>query len=149
MPSNTIYLHRVLRAKPEKVYKAFLEPDAMCRWLPPKGFLGKVHKMDATVGGCYKMSFTNFSTGKSHSFGGEFIELVPNSRIRHTDSFDDPNMPGEMQTTIELKEIACGTELSIEQEGIPDIIPPEMCYLGWQDSLSQLADLVEPEIPDQ
>ncbi len=148
MPTNVVRLHRVLRAKPEKIYRAFLDPDAMAKWLPPNGFTGKVHHMDARVGGTYKMSFTNFSSGKSHSFGGRYLELVPNERIHYTDAFDDPNLPGNMQCTISLKKVSCGTEVSIVQEGVPDVIPPEMCYLGWQESLEQLAKLVEPEIPD-
>jgi uncharacterized protein YndB with AHSA1/START domain len=145
--SNTIRLHRVLRAAPERVYRAFLDGDAMAKWLPPNGFTCKVHHLDANVGGTYKMSFTNFTTGHSHSFGGKYLELVPSERIRHTDVFDDPNLPGEMQTTISLKSVFCGTELSIVQEGIPEAIPPEACYLGWQDSLRLLAQLVEAEIP--
>ncbi len=145
---NTIKLHRVLRATPERVYRAFLDPDAMVKWLPPNGFTGKVHHVDAKVGGTYKMSFTNFSTGSSHSFGGKYLELVPNERIRNTDVFDDPNMPGEMITTVVLRKVFCGTEVSITQEGIPDMIPPEACYLGWQESLVLLAKLVEAEIPD-
>jgi uncharacterized protein YndB with AHSA1/START domain len=148
MSANTIRLHRVLRATPERVYRAFLDANAMTKWLPPNGFTGKVHHMDAKVGGTYKMSFTNFSTGKSHSFGGEYLELVPQERIRYTDRFDDPNLPGEMQTTVTLKKVSCGTELNIVQEGVPDIIPPEACYVGWQESLNLLAKLVEPEIPD-
>jgi uncharacterized protein YndB with AHSA1/START domain len=148
MTTNTIRLHRVLRATPEKIYKAFLGPDAMAKWLPPNGFTGKVHQMDAKVGGTYKMSFTNFTTGKSHSFGGEYLELTPHERIRYTDKFDDPNLAGEMQTTIMLKRVSCGTELNIVQEGVPAVIPAEACYLGWQESLAQLAKLVEPEIPD-
>src|SRR5437764_3636152 len=148
MPSNTVRFHRVLRATPEKVYRAFLDADAMAKWLPPNGFTGKVHQIDAKVGGSYKMSFTNFTTGQSHSFGGRFLELVPHERIRHTDKFDDPNLPGEMTTTITLKKVSCGTELSIVQEGIPDMIPPEACSLGWQESLALLAKLVEAEIPD-
>ncbi|HEY3566320.1 MAG TPA: SRPBCC family protein [Thermoanaerobaculia bacterium] len=147
MPSNTVRLHRVLRATPERVYRAFLDADAMVKWLPPNGFTGKVHHLDARVGGTYKMSFTNFSTSHGHSFGGEYLELVPNERIRHTDTFDDPGMPGEMQTTISLKPLSCGTELNIVQEGIPEAIPPEACYLGWQESLTLLAQLVEAEIP--
>ena len=147
MPS-TIRLHRVLAAKPERVYRAFLDPDAMAKWLPPYGFTGKVHHMDARVGGTHKMSFTNFTSGKSHSFGGRYLELVPNERIRYTDSFDDPNLPGEMQVTVSLKKVSVGTELSVVQEGVPDVIPAEACYLGWQESLAQLAKLVEPEIPD-
>lgn len=145
---NTIKLHRVLRATPERVYRAFLDSDAMVKWLPPNGFTGKVHQLDARVGGTYKMSFTNFSTGSSHSFGGKYLELVPNERIRNTDIFDDPNLPGEMITTVTLKKVSCGTEVSITQEGIPDMIPPEACYLGWQESLVLLAKLVEAEIPD-
>ena len=146
--SSTIRLHRVLRATPERVYRAFLDPEAMVKWLPPNGFTGKVHQMDARVGGSYKMSFTNFTTGKSHSFGGEYLELVPHERIRHTDRFDDPNLPGLMQVTITFKKVSCGTEVSITQEGIPDIIPAEACYLGWQESFALLAKLVEAEIPD-
>jgi uncharacterized protein YndB with AHSA1/START domain len=148
MPTNTIRLHRVLRAKPERVYRAFLDPDAMAKWLPPYGFTGRVHHLEAKVGGTYKMSFTNFSTGHSHSFGGEYLELSPNNRICHTDRFDDPNMPGEMKTTITLNRVSCGTELNMVQEGIPEAIPPESCYLGWQESLSLLAQLVEAEIPE-
>ena len=146
MPS-TIRLHRVLKAPPQRVYKAFLDPAAMCKWLPPYGFTCKVHHLDARVGGTYKMSFTNFSTGTGHSFGGEYRELVPNEKIQYTDAFDDPNLPGEMRTTIALRQVSCGTELSIVQEGLPEAIPVEMCYLGWQESLEQLARLVEPEIP--
>ena len=146
--TNTIRLHRVLRTTPEKIYKAFLDPDAMAKWLPPNGFTGKVHQMDAKVGGTHKMSFTNFTTGNSHSFGGTYVELVPNERIRYTDKFDDPNLSGEMQTSITLKKVSCGTELNIVQEGVPAIIPVEACYLGWQESLALLAKLVEPEIPD-
>lgn len=149
MPPNTIRLHRVLRTPPERIYRAFLDPDAMVKWLPPNGFTGKVHQLDAKVGGTYKMSFANFSTGKSHAFGGTYLELVPNERIRHTDAFDDPNLPGEMQTTVSLKKVSCGTEVSIVQEGVPEVIPPEACYLGWQESLTLLAQLVEVEIPDQ
>ena len=148
MPANTVRLHRVLRAPPERVYKAFLDADAMAKWLPPNGFTGKVHHLDAKVGGTYKMSFTNFTTGNSHSFGGKYLELVPNERIRHTDRFDDPNLPGEMQTTISLRKVFCGTELNVVQEGIPEVIPAEACYLGWQESLTLLAQLVEAEIPD-
>ena len=147
--SNTIRLHRVLRAKPERVYRAFLNADAIVKWLPPNGFTGKVHQMDAKVGGTYKMSFTNFTTGKSHSFGGTYAKLTPSERIRYTDKFDDPNLSGEMQTTITLKEVWCGTELTIVQEGVPTVIPPEACYMGWQESLTLLAKLVETEIPDQ
>lgn len=146
MPS-TIRLHRVLRAPPERIYRAFLDPDAMTKWLPPDGFTGKVHHIDARVGGSYKMSFTNFSGGGSHSFGGKYLELVPNERIRHTDEFDDPNLPGTMQVTVVLKKVSMGTDVSITQEGIPDAIPAEACYLGWQESLVLLAKLVEPEIP--
>jgi uncharacterized protein YndB with AHSA1/START domain len=148
MPS-TIRLHRVLRATPERVYRAFLDSEAMVKWLPPNGFTGKVHHMDARVGGSYKMSFTNFTTGKSHSFGGEYLELVPHERIRHTDRFDDPNLPGLMHVTITLHKVFCGTEINITQEGLPDIIPAEACYLGWQESLALLAKLVEAEIPDE
>ena len=148
MPGSTIRLHRVLRATPERVYRAFLDPDAMVKWLPPNGFTGKVHHMDAKVGGTHKMSFTNFTTGKSHSFGGRYLELTPNERIRYTDKFDDPNLPGEMQATVTLKKVSCGTELSIVQEGVPEVIPAEMCYLGWQESLVLLAKLVEAQIPD-
>ena len=148
MPTNTIRLHRVLRAPPERIYRAFLDGEAMAKWLPPNGFTGKVHQMDARVGGAYKMSFTNFSTGHSQSFGGKYLELVPNERIRHTDVFDDPNLPGEMVTTITFRKVFCGTELNIVQEGIPEAIPPEACYLGWQESLALLAKLVEAEVPD-
>jgi len=148
MPTGTIRLHRVLRSKPERVYRAFLEPDAVAKWLPPFGFTCKVQHLDATVGGTYKMSFTNFTTGNGHSFGGEYLELVPFEKILYTDRFDDSNLPGEMQTTITLKQVLCGTELNIVQEGLPEAIPLEMCYLGWQESLAQLAQLVEPEIPD-
>src|SRR5437867_10775770 len=147
MSSNNIKLHRVLRAPADKVYRAFLDPDAMVKWLPPNGFTGKVHHLDAKVGGSYKMSFTNFTTGQSHSFGGEYLELVPSERIRHTDKFDDPNLPGVMQTTISLKKVSVGTELHAVQEGIPEAIPHEACYLGWQESLVLLAKLVEAEIP--
>ena len=147
--TNTIRLHRVLQAPPERVYRAFLDANAMVKWLPPNGFTGQVHQLDAKVGGTYKMSFTNFTTGKSHSFGGEYLELTPNERIRHTDRFDDPNLPGEMQTTITLKQVSVGTELNIVQEGVPAAIPAEACYLGWQESLTLLAKLVEAEIPDQ
>ena len=143
---NTVRLHRVLTAKPEKVYRAFLEPEAMARWLPPNGYTGKVHHLDANVGGTYKMSFTNFATGQSHSFGGEYRELVPQERLRYTDRFDDPNLPGEIQVTVTLKKVSVGTELNIMQEGLPDAIPLEMCYLGWQQSLQNLAKLVEPDI---
>ena len=146
--TSTIRLHRVLRAPPDRVYRAFLDPDAMAKWLPPNGFTCKVHHIDAKVGGTYKMSFTNFTSGKSHSFGGTYLELKPNECIRYTDKFDDPSLPGEMVTTITLKKVSCGTEVTIVQEGIPAAIPAEMCYLGWQESLNQLAKLVEPEIPD-
>jgi len=148
MATSTIRLHRVLHAAPERVYRAFLDADAMAKWLPPNGFTGKVHRMDAKVGGEHKMSFTNFTSGKSHSFGGKYLELVPHERIRYTDRFDDPNLPGEMQTTITLKSVSVGTEMTIVQEGIPEVIPPEACYLGWQESLILLAKLVEAEIPD-
>jgi len=147
MPS-TIRLHRVLRATPERVYRAFLDPDAKVKWLPPNGFTGKVHHIDARVGGSYKMSFTNFTTGKSHSFGGQYLELAPHERIRYTDKFDDPNLPGAMQVTVSLRQVSCGTEVSITQEGVPDVIPAEACYLGWQESLALLAKLVEVKIPD-
>ncbi len=149
MSTNTIRLHRVLRAAPDKIYRAFLDPEAMAKWLPPNGFTCRVHHMDAKVGGNYKMSFTNFTTSKSHSFGGTYVELTPHERIRYTDKFDDPNLPGEMQATITLKKVSCGTELNIVQEGVPDVIPAEACYLGWQESLTLLAKLVEAEIPDQ
>lgn len=145
--AHTIRLHRVLRAPPERVYRAFLDADAMAKWLPPHGFTGKVHHLDGRVGGSYRMSFTNFSSGGTHAFGGDYLELVPNERIRHTDKFDDPNLPGVMQTTITLKAVFCGTDLHVVQEGIPAAIPTEACYLGWQESLAQLATLVEPEIP--
>lgn len=145
---NTIRLHRVLRAPPERVYRAFLDPDAMVKWLPPNGFTGKMHHIDVREGGSYKMSFTNFSTGSSHAFGGEYVELAPNERIRYTDQFDDPNLPGTLQVTISLQQVSCGTELNILQEGVPDVIPAEACYLGWQESLVLLAKLVEAEIPD-
>lgn len=145
---NTVRLHRVLRAPAERVYKAFLDSDAIARWLPPYGFIGEVHEMDAKVGGGYHMSFINFATGHSHSFSAKYLELMPNERIRHTDKFDDPNLPGEMNVTISLRAVSCGTELTVVQEGIPDVIPTEACYLGWQESLIQLAHLVEPEIPD-
>ena len=147
MSTGTVRLHRVLKAPPERIYRAFLDPDAMAKWLPPHGFTGKVHHLEAKVGGTFKMSFTNFSTGQSHSFGGEYLELVPNERIRNTDKFDDPNLPGEMQVTVSLKKVFCGTELNIVQEGIPSAIPVEACYLGWQESLQLLTQLVEPEIP--
>jgi len=145
---NTVRLHRVLRASPERVYRAFLDADAMAKWLPPNGFTGKVHEMDARVGGRHRMSFTNFTSGKSHSFGGEFLELVPHERLRYTDVFDDPNLPGEMRVTVSLKKVSVGTEVSIMQEGIPDVIPVEACYLGWQESLILLAKLVEAETAD-
>jgi uncharacterized protein YndB with AHSA1/START domain len=145
---NTVQLHRVLRATPERVYRAFLDADAMAKWLPPNGFTGKVHQMDAKVGGGYKMSFTNFSTGKSHSFGGKYLELKPGALIRYTDAFDDPALPGEMLTTVSLSAVSCGTELRVVQEGLPDAIHVEACYLGWQESLTLLAKLVEAEIPD-
>jgi uncharacterized protein YndB with AHSA1/START domain len=148
MSTNTIRLHRVIRAEPEKIYRAFLDAEAKTKWLPPNGFTGKVHHLDAKVGGTHKMSFTNFTTGASHSFGGEYLELTPHERIRYTDKFDDPNLPGEMRTTIDLKNVDCGTELSIVQEGVPAAIPPSACYLGWQESLILLAKLVEADIPD-
>ena len=146
--TGTVRLHRVLRAPPERVSRAFLDPDAMAKWVPPHGFTGKVHQMDARVGGGYRMSFTNFGTGKSHAFGGKYVELTPHERIRYTDQFEDPNLPGEMQVTITLTQVLCGTDLQIVQEGIPPAIPVEFCYLGWQESLALLAHLVEPEIPD-
>lgn len=145
---STVRLHRVFRAAPDKIYRAFLDADAMAKWLPPNGFTGKVHHLDARVGGTYKMSFTNFGTGHSHDFGGRYVELVPQQLIRHTDTFDDPNLRGEMQTTISLKKVSCGTEVDIAQEGIPEAIPAELCYLGWQESLILLAQLVEAEIPE-
>ncbi|ALC16334.1 hypothetical protein DSOUD_1555 [Desulfuromonas soudanensis] len=148
MPKGTVRLHRVLRASPERVYRAFLDADSMAKWLPPYGFTCRVHHLDAKVGGTYKMSFTNFSSGQGHSFGGVYRELLPNERIRYTDSFDDPNLPGEMETTVTLKPVSCGTEVNIVQEGLPEAIPVEMCYLGWQESLAQLATLVEPVIPE-
>src|ERR1051325_8661695 len=144
--TNTVRFHRVLRAKAERVYRAFLDADAMAKWLPPNGFTGKVHSLDAKVGGGYKMSFTNFTTGQSHSFGGTYVELVPNERLRYTDKFDDPNLPGEITVTVTLKAVSVGTEMHIVQENLPDVIPVEACYLGWQDSLRNLARLVEPEI---
>lgn len=147
MNANTVKFHRVLRATPEKIYRAFLDPDALARWLPPNGFTAKVHHMDAKVGGSYKMSFTNFTTGHSHSFGGTYLELAPHTHIRYTAKFDDPNLAGEMQTTVTLKQVSCGTEINIIQEGIPSVIPTDACYLGWQESLVYLAKLVEPEIP--
>ncbi len=146
MGTNTVRLHRVLRAPPERVYRAFLSADAMAKWLPPNGFTATVHHMEARVGGTFRMSFTNFTTGKSHAFGGEYLELVPNERIRYSDRFEDPNLPGVMQVTVSLKAVSCGTELNVVQEGIPEVIPLEMCYLGWQESLVLLAKLVEPEI---
>ena len=149
MATNTVKLHRVLRATPERVYRAFLDPDAMAKWIPPHGFTGKVHHMDAKVGGSYRMSFTNFSTGKAHSFGGTYLELKPHELLRYTDKFDDPNLPGEMITTVSLRKVFCGTELNVTQEGIPAVIPAEACYMGWQESLMLLAQLVDPEIPDQ
>jgi uncharacterized protein YndB with AHSA1/START domain len=146
--TGTVRLHRVLRAPPERVYRAFIEPEALARWIPPYGFTCTVHEMDARVGGSYRMSFTNFGTGHGQSFGGKYLELTPPTKLRYTDVFDDPNLPGEMLTTVSLAKVMCGTEVSIVQEGIPDMIPVEMCYLGWQESLAQLAKLVEPEIPD-
>jgi len=148
MATGTIHLHRVLRTTPERIYRAFLEPDAIVRWLPPYGFTCQVHHMDVKVGGTHKMSFRNFGTGHGHSFGGEYLELVPFEKIRYSDRFDDPNLPGEMQATISLRQVSCGTELTVLQEGVPEVIPVEMCYLGWQESLVQLARLVEPVIPD-
>ncbi len=145
---NAIQFHRVLRSTPERIYRAFLEADAVVKWLPPNGFTGKVYHMDAKVGGTFKMSFTNFTTGKSHSFGGEYLELVPNEKIRYTDQFDDPNLPGDIQVVITLKQVSVGTEVNIIQTGLPDVIPVEACYLGWQESLALLAKLVEAEIPD-
>jgi uncharacterized protein YndB with AHSA1/START domain len=148
MATHTIRLHRVLRSSPEKVYRAFLEADALAKWISPHGFTAKVHHLDAKVGGTFKMSFTNFTTGSSHSFGGEYLELVPSERLRYTDKFDDPNLPGMMTVTVTLKKVSCGTEVSIEQAGVPEVIPAEACYLGWQESIGQLAQLVEPEIPN-
>ena len=147
MSDRTVCLHRVLRAKPEKVYRAFLEASAMAKWLPPYGFSCTVHHLDARVGGAFRMSFHNFSSGNGHSFGGEYLELVPNERIRYTDKFEDPNLPGVLEVTVSLKPVVCGTELNVTQAGIPEAIPLEMCYLGWQESLAQLAKLVEPDIP--
>lgn len=147
MPTNTVRLHRVLRSTPERIYRAFLDADAMAKWLPPNGFTGKVHHMAPKVGGTFKMSFTNFTTGKSHSFGGKYLELSPYERIRYTDTFDDPNLPGEMRTTVTLRAVSCGTELVVVQEGVPGVIPPESCHLGWQASLMLLGQLVEAEIP--
>jgi uncharacterized protein YndB with AHSA1/START domain len=148
MPSHTVRLHRVIKTSPERIYRAFLQPDAMAKWLPPYGFTCQVLHMDARVGGTFKMAFTNFTTGHGHTFGGEYLELVPHERIRYTDKFDDPNLPGEMTTTVTLKQLACGTDLNIVQEGIPQVIPVEMCYLGWQESLAQLVQLVEPVIAE-
>jgi uncharacterized protein YndB with AHSA1/START domain len=148
MTTSTIRLHRVLKAPAQRIYRAFLDADALAKWLPPHGFTGRVHEIRAEVGGRYRMSFTNFSTGHSHTFGGEYLELVPNERIRHTDRFDDPNLPGEMVTTITLKQVSCGTDVSIVQEGVPAVIPAEACYLGWQESLTLLSQLVEAQIPD-
>ena len=145
---GTVTLHRVLKAPADRVYRAFLDPDAMAKWLPPHGFTGKVHEMDARVGGGYRMSFTNFGTGNSHSFGGTYLELVPNEKLRYNDRFDNPDLPGEMEVTVTLKPVLCGTELHVVQSGIPDAIPVEFCYLGWQESLTLMAQLVEPEIPD-
>ena len=147
MATGTVRLHRVLRASPEKLYRAFIDPDAMCKWLPPHGFTGRMHSMDARVGGAYKMSFTNFSSGNSHSFGGKFVEMVPGEKLVYTDAFDDPKLPGTMKTTVLLSKVSCGTELNVTQEGIPEVIPVEMCYLGWQESLELLKQLIEPEIP--
>lgn len=147
MPGHTIRLHRVLRATPERVFRAFLDADALAKWLPPNGFTAKVHQMNATVGGSFRMSFTNFTTGQSHAFGGEYLEITPHERIRYTDKFDDPNLPGAMQVTVALKQVSCGSELNIVQEGVPEVIPVEACYLGWQESLVLLAKLVEAEIP--
>lgn len=147
MPGNTVRFHRVLKAPPERIYRAFLDPDAMNKWLPPDGFTGKVHAMDARVGGSYRMSFTNFASGTTHAFGGTYVELIPNERMSYTDVFDDPNVPGTMCTTVTLTAVSCGTEITIVQEGIPEVIPPEMCYLGWQDSLALLARLVETAPP--
>jgi uncharacterized protein YndB with AHSA1/START domain len=148
MPSNTIRLHRVLKASPEKVYKAFIDPDAISSWLPPYGFTCKVHKLDAKVGGAHKMSFTNFTTGNGHSFGGKYLEMVPGQKLKYTDKFDDANLPGEMQVTVTFNKVSVGTELNIVQEGVPAVIPTEACYLGWNESLEKLAKLVEPNIPD-
>ena len=147
MSTGTVRLHRVLRANPERIYRAFLDADAMAKWLPPHGFTCKVHHMDPRVGGTYGMSFTNFGTGHGHSFSGEYLELLPSERILYTEKFDDPNLPGEMRTTVTLKQVSCGTQLDVVQEGVPEAIPVEMCHLGWQESLAQLANLVEPEIP--
>jgi uncharacterized protein YndB with AHSA1/START domain len=147
MPSNTVRLHRVIRASPDRIYRAFLDADAMAKWLPPHGFTGKVHHMDPKVGGNFRMSFTHFASGHSHAFGGRYLELVPGERLRYTSVFDDPNLPGEMQTTVTLKKVSCGTDMDVVQEGIPEVIPTEACYLGWQESLGLLVQLVEPEIP--
>ena len=147
MPTGTVHIHRVLRAPAERIYRAFLEAHALAKWLPPYGFTCKVDHMDARVGGSFRMSFSNFGSGGSHSFGGDYLELVPNTRIRYTDRFDDPNLPGEITVTVELRKVLCGTEIQIVQEGIPELIPTEMCYLGWQESLAQLTTLVEPQIP--
>ena len=148
MPTHTILLHRVLKASPEKVYRAFTDADALTRWLPPYGFTAKMHHFEAKVGGSFKMSFTNFTTGKSHAFGGEYLELVPHELIRYTDKFDDPGLPGVIEVTVTLKKVLCGTEVNVRQSGVPEVIPAEMCYLGWQESLVQLAHLVEPEIAE-
>jgi uncharacterized protein YndB with AHSA1/START domain len=147
MPTHTIRLHRVLRSTPEKIYRAFLDADAMSKWLPPHGFTGKVHHLDAKVGGTFRMTFTNFGSGNGHSFGGTYLELVPHERLRYTDKFDDPNLPGEMTVTVVLTAVSCGTDVAIVQEGVPEVVPAEACYLGWQESLGQLAQLVEPVIP--
>jgi uncharacterized protein YndB with AHSA1/START domain len=149
MSPNTVHLHRVLRAPAERIYRAFLDPEALAKWLPPNGYTCKVHHLEARVGGAYRMSFTHFASGSSHSFGGEYLELVPHERIRHTDTFDDAGLPGQMVTTVTLKPVSCGTELAVVQEGIPEVIPMEACYLGWQESLQLLAQLVEPEIPQE
>jgi uncharacterized protein YndB with AHSA1/START domain len=148
MSTHTIRLHRVVRSTPEKIYRAFLDGDAMCKWLPPHGFTGKMHHLEPKVGGTFRMSFTNFGTGSSHAFGGKYLELVPHERLRYTDKFEDPNLPGEMHVTVQLKKVSCGTDVHITQEGVPEMIPAEACYLGWQESLLQLAALVEPEIPN-
>lgn len=148
MSTHTIHLHRIIRSTPEKIYRAFTEADALCKWLPPFGFTAKMHHLDARVGGAFRMSFTNFGAGASHSFGGTYLELAPHQRLRYTDKFDDPNLPGEMQVTVTLKKVLCGTEVDIEQSGVPAVIPAEMCHLGWHESLLQLAQLVEPEIPN-
>jgi uncharacterized protein YndB with AHSA1/START domain len=148
MTGNTLRLHRVLKTTPEKIYRAFLEADALAQWIPPNGFTCKVHQLEAKVGGIHKSSFTNFTTQQSHSFGGRYLELVPNQKLRYTDRFDDPNLPGEIQVTVELRKVSCGTEITILQENIPAVIPVEMCYLGWQESLKNLADLVEPDIKE-